>query len=82
MQASVTWATRSAWNVSPPALEEHKPAAVVIVLGANDGLRKLPMQQLRAIVAHMIGAAQETGAHILLVGMTISPDGGRVRECL
>lgn len=59
-----------------PALEGDQPAAVVIALGANDGLRKLPMQELRANGAQMFGAAQETGAHILLVGMTISPDWG------
>jgi acyl-CoA thioesterase-1 len=43
-------------------LQRHKPAAVVIALGANDGLRGLPLAQTRANLEKMIKAAQASKA--------------------
>ena len=40
----------------------HRPAVVVIALGANDGLRGLPLRQTRTNLARMIGAAHGVGA--------------------
>ena len=54
----------------------HRPAVVVIALGANDGLRGLPLRQTRSNLARMIGAAQGVGAKVLLVGMRIPPNYG------
>ncbi|MGH8076810.1 MAG: arylesterase [Lysobacter sp.] len=54
----------------------HRPAVVVIELGANDGLRGLPLRQSRINLARMIGAAQGVGAKVLLVGMRIPPNYG------
>jgi acyl-CoA thioesterase-1 len=54
----------------------HRPAVVVIELGANDGLRGLPLRQARINLARMIGAAQGVGAKVLLVGMRIPPNYG------
>lgn len=54
----------------------HRPAVVVIELGANDGLRGLPLRQMRINLARMIGAAQGVGARVLLVGMRIPPNYG------
>lgn len=54
-----------------------RPAVVVIELGANDGLRGLPLRELRRNLARMIGAAQYAGARVLLVGMRIPPNYGR-----
>ncbi len=54
----------------------HRPAVVVIELGANDGLRGLPLRQTRTNLARMIGAAQGVGAKVLLVGMRIPPNYG------
>jgi acyl-CoA thioesterase-1 len=45
----------------PEALQRHKPAVVVIALGANDGLRGLPLGQMRDNLAAMLDAAQSTG---------------------
>ncbi len=53
-----------------------KPAVVVIELGANDGLRGLPLRGMRHNLARMIGAAQYVGAKVLLVGMRIPPNYG------
>ena len=60
----------------PEALQRHKPAVVVIALGANDGLRGLPLGQMRDNLAAMLDAAQSTGARTLLVGMRLPPNYG------
>jgi acyl-CoA thioesterase I len=57
-------------------LATHRPALVVIELGANDGLRGLPMEQARANLTRMISAAQAAGAGVLLVGMEMPPNYG------
>jgi acyl-CoA thioesterase-1 len=53
-----------------------RPAVVVIELGANDGLRGLPLRAMRHNLARMIGASQYVGAKVLLVGMRIPPNYG------
>ena len=60
----------------PQALERHKPAVVVIELGGNDGLRGLPMAEMKRNLAAMIRQSQQAGARVLLVGMKIPPNYG------
>ena len=57
-------------------LVRHRPAVVIIALGANDGLRGLPLRQMRRNLARMIGAAQGIGARVLLVGIRVPPNYG------
>jgi len=57
-------------------LARHKPAVVVIELGANDGLRGLPLAQTRANLERMIVASKNAGARVLLLGMRIPPNYG------
>lgn len=52
------------------------PSVVVIELGANDGLRGLPLRQTRRNLAYMIGAAQGVHAKVLLIGMRLPPNYG------
>ncbi|HSM12033.1 MAG TPA: arylesterase [Lysobacter sp.] len=58
------------------AVVRHRPEVVVIALGANDGLRGLPIEQTRINLARMIGAAHGAGARVLLVGMRMPPNLG------
>jgi len=58
------------------ALREHEPALVAIELGANDGLRGLPLEQARANLERMIAAAKTSGARVLLIGIRIPPNYG------
>lgn len=58
-------------------LAKHRPAVVVIELGANDGLRGLDLAQTRANLDRMIVAATGAGAKVLLLGMRIPPNYGR-----
>ena len=58
------------------ALARHRPAVVVIALGANDGLRGLSIDAMRRNLAWMIGAAHGARAEVLLVGMQMPPNLG------
>jgi acyl-CoA thioesterase-1 len=60
----------------PRALERHRPAVVVIELGGNDGLRGLPIADVRANFESLIRLSRDSGASVLLVGMRIPPNYG------
>jgi acyl-CoA thioesterase-1 len=55
----------------PALLKEHAPALVVVELGANDGLRGLPLAQLRANLAKILEAVRGAGARAVLVGIEL-----------
>ena len=61
-----------------PLLDKHRPAVLVIELGANDGLRGMPVVLLRSNLDAMIRDAQASGARVLLVGMRMPPNYGEV----
>lgn len=58
-------------------LKRTRPAVVVIALGANDGLRGLPLDQTRGNLDRMIRAAKGAKARVLLVGMRMPPNLGK-----
>jgi acyl-CoA thioesterase I len=60
----------------PRALAAHHPTIVILELGGNDGLRALPIDQMRANLAKMIDLASQAGAKPLLLGMRIPPNYG------
>jgi acyl-CoA thioesterase-1 len=60
----------------PRALELHKPSIVVLELGGNDGLRGLPIKQVRANFEYMIETSQAAKAKVVLVGMRMPPNYG------
>ncbi len=57
-------------------LQKHRPQIVVLELGGNDGLRGLPVLQMKKNLSSMIERAQKSGARVLLVGMQIPPNYG------
>ena len=57
-------------------LEKHRPAVVVLELGANDGLRGLPAAQLRANLGAMVEQSRKAGARVLILGMKMPPNYG------
>lgn len=77
VNASVSGETSAGgrWRL-PAALERHRPAVVILELGANDGLRGLPPQLLADNLGAMVSAAREAGANVLLVGMQMPPNYG------
>lgn len=60
----------------PRALELHRPAVVIVELGGNDGLRGLPVGEVRANFERIIGLSGAAGARVLLVAMRIPPNYG------
>jgi len=58
------------------ALARHRPALVVIALGANDALRGLPIDAMRDNLRAMIREARAARARVLLVGMDMPPNYG------
>ena len=57
-------------------LDRHKPAVVIVELGANDGLRGLPVAAMKKNLAAIIQQSQQAGARVLLVGMRLPPNYG------
>jgi acyl-CoA thioesterase I len=60
----------------PRALKVQKPAIVILELGGNDGLRALPIVQMRSNLMRMASLSKASGAKVLLVGMRIPPNYG------
>jgi acyl-CoA thioesterase I len=60
----------------PRALQLHRPELVILELGANDGLRGLPVTAIHANIEHMVLLSQAAGAKVLLVGIRIPPNYG------
>jgi acyl-CoA thioesterase-1 len=55
----------------PALLAEHKPGLVVVELGANDGLRGLPLAQARTNLASALAAIRGADARALLIGIEL-----------
>ena len=60
----------------PRALDLHRPAIVVLELGANDGLRGLPPSVSRENLARMVRLVKAHGSRVLLVGIHLPPNYG------
>ena len=78
VNASISGETTSGGRTRLPALlQQHKPDVVVLELGANDGLRGLPVPAAEDNLRTMIRLAQQNKAKVLLVGMRMPPNYGR-----
>lgn len=60
----------------PRALARHKPALVIIELGGNDGLRGLPVTELRGNLESLVKASRSAGAQVLLAAVRMPPNYG------
>jgi acyl-CoA thioesterase I len=77
VNASVTGETTSGGRGRlARSLSQHKPDLVVLELGGNDGLRGLPLRDLRANLGAMIEQSRQAGAKVLLLGVLIPPNYG------
>jgi acyl-CoA thioesterase I len=61
----------------PRALQLNQPQIVVLELGANDGLRGLPLASTRQNLTQMLQLSQVAGARVLLVGIRLPPNYGQ-----
>jgi acyl-CoA thioesterase-1 len=74
VNASISGETTSGGRTRLPALlQQHKPDVVVLELGANDGLRGLPVPAAEDNLRTMIQLSQQNKAKVLLVGLRMPP---------
>jgi len=59
-----------------PALAKFAPQIVIIALGANDGLRGLPIAGMRDNLSAMTDSARQAKARVLIVGQRLPPNYG------
>lgn len=72
INASVAGATTADGIARLPALlSREKPALVLLELGANDGLRGLPLAEIEANLARMIVMCRDAHAKVLLLGIEL-----------
>ncbi len=57
-------------------LTKTKPNIIIIELGANDGLRGLPVKEMKANLDAIITQSKKINAKVLLIGMKIPPNYG------
>jgi len=58
-------------------LTQHKPAVVVVELGANDALRGLALSMTERNLDKLVGDSKQAGAKVLVAGIQIPPNYGR-----
>jgi acyl-CoA thioesterase-1 len=68
--------TRGGLARLPRSLKIHQPQLVIIELGGNDGLRAIPIEEIRRNLTRMIRLSREAGAEVLLAGIRIPPNYG------
>lgn len=75
--ASISGETTSGGKSRLPALlAQTRPQVVIVELGANDGLRGLPLTDTQRNLHDIISAAKKINARVLLVGMQLPPNYG------
>ncbi len=57
-------------------IRQVKPTIIILELGANDGLRGLPIKNMRNNLSAMIQLCKKSGIKVLLLGMKIPPNYG------
>jgi len=57
-------------------IKQVKPTIIILELGANDGLRGLPIKNMRNNLSAMIQLCKKSGIKVLLLGMKIPPNYG------
>ena len=77
VNASISGETTSGGRTRLPALlAQSHPNVVIVELGANDGLRGLPLIETQKNLREIIAAARKRNARVLLIGMQLPPNYG------
>ncbi len=71
--AGVSGDTTSSALPRLPGVLARNPAIVIVALGANDGLRGVPVATVRQNLSRVIRDAKASGAQVLLCGMEALP---------
>jgi acyl-CoA thioesterase-1 len=70
--------TRGGLTRVPQALAQHAPHILLIQLGGNDGLRTLPLGEMRRNLGTIIEQSRDNGTTVLLIGVRLPPNYGEV----
>jgi len=60
----------------PAMLDTYQPDLLILELGGNDGLRGIPLLNIRENLVAMVTLAQKSGAEVILAGIQIPPNYG------
>ena len=78
INASVGGATSAAaLQRLPSLLDLHKPALVILEMGANDGLQGKPVSYISANLKHLIELCLARGIRVVMVGIQLPPNYGK-----
>ena len=61
----------------PALLDKFQPDILMVELGANDGLRGYPIDQMYDNLQKMITLAQDQGIEVILMGVRLPPNFGK-----
>lgn len=76
VNAGVSGDTSSTGLVRVASVLAYRPRVVILELGANDGLRGLPVETTRANLEQILTACRQSGARVVLAGMKLPPNYG------
>ena len=76
VNAGISGDTTSGGLIRLESVMALKPVIVILELGANDGLRGIPVSASRSNLEQMIVQLKGTGAQVVLAGMTLPPNYG------
>jgi acyl-CoA thioesterase I len=76
VNAGISGETTSQGLARVPNYIALRPAIVIVELGANDGLRGLPVETTRRNLDAIVGQFKSSGAKVILAGMKVPPNYG------
>ena len=76
VNAGVSGETSSQGRDRAEAYQSTPPAIAIVELGANDGLRGLPVENIRRNLEAIVSRFQSMGAQVILAGMEVPPNYG------
>lgn len=77
VNAGVSGETSSQGLNRLPAIIGLRPSIVIVELGANDGLRGVPVEAIRRNLDAIVAGLQAQGIKVILAGMEMPPNYGR-----
>ncbi|MCO6442431.1 MAG: arylesterase [Nitrococcus mobilis] len=62
----------------PAALDRYHPDILIVELGGNDGLRGIPLAEIRSHLGQIVHQAKHRDIRVLLIGVRLPPNYGAI----